>query len=63
MANKECAPKEKENVHLYGIGFLSSLEFLGLGDPVDVALQVFLHLLLRSQPLEIPTRLGLLLLF
>lgn len=63
MANKECAPKEKENVHLYGIGFLSSLEFLGLGDPVNVALQVLLHLLLRSQPLEIPARLGLLLLF
>ena len=63
MANKECAPKEKENVHLYGIGFLSSLEFLGLGDPVNVALQVLFHLLLRSQPLEISARLGLLLLF
>lgn len=48
--------------HLDGVGLLGGLELLGLGDPVDVALQVLLHLLGRPQPLEVPTGLSLLLL-
>ena len=50
-------------VHLDGVLLVLQLgQLLRLGDPVDVALEVLLHLLLGSQSLEVPTRLGLLLL-
>ena len=50
-------------VHLDGILLVLQLcQLLCLGDPVDITLQILLHLLLSSQSLEVPTRLGLLLL-
>ena len=50
-------------VHLDGVLLVLQLgQLLRLGDPVDVALEVLLHLLLGAQSLEVPTRLGFLLL-